>query len=136
MNDPLIVSFTNYQQHWASDFEYMLKYVLEQMGHEPGTYTIDVDFPPIKVTDKKNEVDSLLVGQQIVGSQPELNKEVIRQTLVALGTNNVQELMDKMAEPTEEPEEEEGVGQLLASLQRHRALLENELFGGDDGRRN
>ena len=79
------------------------------MGHEPGTYLLDVDFPPIKVSDKKSDVESLQVGQQIVGSYPDMNKEVIRQTMVALGTNNVQELMGKIGDiEPQTPEEEEG----------------------------
>jgi len=130
MNDPLIVSFVNYQQRWAGDFQYMLEYVLKQLGHESGTYTLDIDFPPIKVSDKKSDVESLQVGQAIVGAYPDMNKEVIRQTMVALGTNNVQELMDKIGnvEP-QTPEEEEGVGELLAALRKYKPLLESQIFG-------
>jgi len=141
MDDPIIVSFINYQQRWESNFRNLLEYVLKVAGVEK-TGTITIGFPQIKVADKKTDLEALAVGQAIVGAYPVLSMEVMQQALMAMGIQDVAGLIDKVKKEQEEVDDEENnpdlskamddgaVDELVAVLAGRRVELEEAFFGG------
>jgi hypothetical protein len=99
MELPMLKSFTAYQRLWTDAIRDVFSIVLnEQPEDEPAV--IDIDLPPILKDDLRN------LGQAItaIGALfPEIGvDEVLQAMLVALGINNVEDVMDSIREKREE----------------------------------
>jgi hypothetical protein len=99
MELPMLKSFTAYQRLWTDAIRDIFSIVLNETEDEEPT-VIDIDLPPILKDDLRN------LGQAITAIAaifPEIGvDEVLQAMMVALGLNNVEDVMDSIREKRDE----------------------------------
>jgi hypothetical protein len=123
MELPMLKSFTAYQRLWTDAIRDIFSIVLnETEDEEPAV--IDIDLPPILKDDLRN------LGQAITAIAaifPEIGvDEVLQAMMVALGLNNVEDVMDSIREKRDElaadeqKRQDDGQGSRRCRWSRHQ----------------
>ena len=92
---PLMKMFQSYQQVWADTYKDINEVVLGHKTVDKDKQYVDMDFPPIA------PLDAIAIAQalsQIVMAFPQLadSDDVIQQALMAIGVNDIAEVMEKL----------------------------------------
>jgi hypothetical protein len=115
---PMLKQFGSYQQIWADVWIDIFNIVLDHNRVSEDDRFIDVDMPEIAPSDAVAAVTAI---GQIITSFPDLAEvdEVIKQALMNIGLNNVNEIIEKMKKSMEENKQKkaENLAKMPAEMQ-------------------
>jgi hypothetical protein len=124
---PMIKQFSAYQQIWSDVFQDIHSIVLEHNGVPEDKRFVDLDFPEIAPSDA---VAALAAIQSLVAAFPQTAdiQDVLKQALINIGLNNVQEIIDGLPEKEEATEQPtaaqpETEANLIQALQKYTEAI-------------
>lgn len=100
---PMLKMFASYQQVWSDVIWDIFNIVLNHNGISPDDRFIDIDFPEIVPADA---VSALTAIQSLISAFPNMvdSNEIMKQALINIGLNNVDEILSNLEELQKEKE--------------------------------
>jgi len=130
---PMLKMFTSYQQVWADTYKSIDEIVLEHARIDPSKWYIDRDFPPIAPEDVAAAAQAMLT---IVQAFPQFvdSPDVQQQALMALGINNVAEVIKNLTKGQKEAAGDP-FARLAKDLRECKKQLQEAIANGGNGYR-
>lgn len=123
LDRPTELKFTDRQELWKSILQAILGYVVQQKLKSKEVPKIDVTFPPILEHDIDAQVGAWVKAATLDGKTPAgtVDKDTLSRALLsALGAQNIDEIMDKIA--AEEDERQAKADEIAAQMKTKAAI--------------
>jgi len=110
---PMLKQFQTHQQLWADAYRTLFEFILERRKFDTSKLQIDIDFPAIAPEDSVAAVAAI---NQAVMAFPEFasSPEVQKLTLINLGLNNTDEILDNLTKVVGEV----GIAKVLETIEK------------------